>query len=180
MKTLYIERSTGDARDGAWVEKLDVDGVGRIVVGTGPGSFAGVRSALAFAKGFSIGSGCSVFGVPSPCASAARLLETERFVAVVGDARRGKIWVALFDGYMPAGDVFQVDAGHLASAVPEKYKVVTPDAGRIGEMLSSLFGPRYAGAAVTDAEGLEKFVAECPSVLDPAPLPLYLNPAVRP
>ena len=46
-KTLYLERSTGECRNGDWVEALDLEGVERIVVGTGPGSFAGIRSAIA-------------------------------------------------------------------------------------------------------------------------------------
>ena len=95
MKTLYIERSVGDGRRGDWVEELDVDGVDRIVVGTGPGSFAGVRAALAFAQGYALGRPqCEVFGLPSACA-----LAGEGRLAVVGDARRGQFWVALFDGF---------------------------------------------------------------------------------
>ena len=77
MKTLYIERSTGECRDGKWVETLDTDGVRRIVVGTGPGSFAGIRSALAFAQGFAIGTKCEVLGLPSPCALAADYFASE-------------------------------------------------------------------------------------------------------
>lgn len=72
MKTLYLERSTGSSRDGRWVETLDLDGVERIVVGTGPGSFAGIRAALAFAQGFALGRSCEVVGLPSPCAIAAQ------------------------------------------------------------------------------------------------------------
>ena len=70
MKTVYIEKSCGPARDGAWTAKLDLAGTERIVVGTGPGSFAGVRAAIAFATGYSVGSGCEVLGLPSPCAIA--------------------------------------------------------------------------------------------------------------
>ena len=57
MKTLYLERSTGDCRDGGWAEEINLDGVERIVVGLGPGSFAGIRSALAFAQGAALGCG---------------------------------------------------------------------------------------------------------------------------
>ena len=73
MKTVFIERSVGEGRGGDWSESLDLDGVDRIVVGTGPGSFAGIRSALAFAQGFALGSKCEVMGLPSPCAVAAQL-----------------------------------------------------------------------------------------------------------
>ena len=55
MKTLYLERSTGECRNGDWVEKLELEDIERIVVGIGPGSFAGIRSALAFAQGYALG-----------------------------------------------------------------------------------------------------------------------------
>ena len=78
MKTLYIERSTGECRDGKWVEALDLDGAKRIVVGTGPGSFAGIRSALAFAQGYALGTKCEVLGLHSACACAAQVLQTKK------------------------------------------------------------------------------------------------------
>lgn len=179
MKTLYIERSVGSGRDGAWVNGLDLSGVERIVVGVGPGSFAGIRSALAFAKGFSIGSNCQVLGLPSPCAVAAKLLDEVCSLAVVGDARQGKIWVALFDGYELKGEVFQVDEKDIKNVVPEDCQVVTSDEARIGDKLKDLFGERYLGGFLPDAQGLEKFADKNPSLLSENPLPLYLNPAVR-
>lgn len=180
MKTIYIERSTGGGRDGGWSSGIDVDGVGRIVVGTGPGSFAGIRSALAFALGCVMGSGCEVLGLPSPCACAAQKLDDEGEIAVVGDSRRGKAWIALFSGYSMQGDVFQVDLPDIASAVPPQFKVISTDDGRIGEALRGAFGERYLGQVEPTAEGLEKFAEKCPSALVADPLPVYLNPAVRP
>ena len=183
MRTLYVERSTGECRDGDWTEKLDLDGVGRIVVGTGPGSFAGIRSALAFAQGYALATGCEVLGLPSACAVAAQTIEQhgDRAVrlAVVGDARQGKAWVALFEGYGLEGDVFQVDQRNLAEAVPSECVVVTPDAKRIDGLLRDVFGARYLGGVAPTGEGLRRFAEECPSVLRPEPLPIYLNPAVR-
>lgn len=179
MKTLYIERSAGNARDGSWVEELDVEGADRIVVGIGPGSFAGIRSALAFAQGFAIGSGCEVLGLPSACASAEPFLRNDRHIAVLGDARQGKIWIALFDGYSLSKEVFQVDAESLPSSVPEPFKIVSPDDSRIGSLLRGMFGPRYLGLSTPTAKSLEAFAVACPEILKSEPLPLYLNPAVR-
>ncbi len=174
MKTLYIERSTGECRDGKWVEGLDLDGVGRIVVGTGPGSFAGIRSALAFAQGYALATGCEVLGLPSACA-----LAGEGRVAVVGDARQGKAWVALFDGCRLDGDVFQVNQSELAAAIPADCGVVTPDAKRIDGLLRGVFGERYLGGRTPTGEGLRRFAEANPEALKPEPLPIYLNPAVR-
>ena len=175
MKTLYIERSTGECRDGKWVEALDLEGVERIVVGTGPGSFAGIRSALAFAQGFALGRPCEVLGLPSACA----LVEDEGPLAVVGDARRGKYWIALFDGFHLVCDVFQAEKDELGKRVPLSAKVVTPDAARIDALLKEVFAERYLGGRLPTAEGLRRFAEACPSVLKPEPLPIYLNPAVR-
>ncbi len=174
MKTLYIERSTGECRDGKWVESLDLEEVERIVVGTGPGSFAGIRSALAFAQGYALATHCEVLGLPSACA-----LAGEGRLAVVGDARQGKFWLALFDGMNLEKDVFQVNQDELPGAVPGDYRVVTPDAKRIDGLLRGLFGERYLGGRTPTGEGLRRFAEANPSVLKPEPLPIYLNPAVR-
>ena len=175
MKTLYIERSTGEVRSGEWVEKLDLADVSRIVVGTGPGSFAGIRSALAFAQGFALGRPCEVLGLPSACA----LAEPGTKLAVVGDARQGKIWIALLDGFALLRDVFQVDAADLKEAVPDGFSVVSPDARRLDAVLAEAFGARYLGGRLPTPEGLRRFAEANPSALKPEPLPIYLNPAVR-
>ena len=211
MKTIYIERSSGQGRDGDWVERLDLDGVERIVVGTGPGSFAGIRSAIAFAQGFALGRRCEVLGLPSPCAVAAKVFASMGTVpmqptgtvpmhsrgtvpmrlAVVGDARCGKIWIALFNGFSLEKDVFQVDKGEIGDVLNglpgEPYRIVTTDEPRIGSFLAETFGgqiaggqtPRYLGGQTPDAEGLRMFAEANPSILKPEPLPIYLNPAVR-
>ena len=191
MKTLYIERSTGDCRSGDWVEKLDfAEKPDRIVVGTGPGSFAGIRSALAFAQGYAIGSGCEVLGLPSACA----LAQADRRVAVIGDARREKLWVALFDGFNLVRDIFQINLSDLVGTVPngevgpvpenvgtvpDGWVVTTPDEARIGGLLKETFGERYIGGQSPTAEGLKAFAEANPSILKSEPLPIYLNPAVR-
>ena len=183
VKTLYIERSTGECRDGAWVEKLDLEGIGRIVVGTGPGSFAGIRSAIAFAQGFALGGKCEVLGLPSPCAVAAQVYAgtpgASFPLAVVGDARRGKFWIALFEGMKLVCPVFQVDRDLLELRVPMGAKVATPDPERIDALLKEVFVDRYVGGVKPTEAGLKAFAEANPSALAPEPLPIYLNPAVR-
>lgn len=204
MKTLYLERSTGSVRDGNWIASLELDGVERIVVGTGPGSFAGIRAALAFAQGFALGRPCEVLGLPSPCAIAAQL-GGKGPLAVIGDARRGKLWISLFDGFSLVRDIFQIDSDVsvgpvptisgsvptnegsvprdlsevLVGSVPTDCRVVTPDEARIGAMLKAAFGARYLGGQTPTAEGLRTFAEANPSLLTPEPRPIYLNPAVR-
>lgn len=187
MNTLCIERSSGGGKSGEWVSELDLSRrPDRIIVGTGPGSFAGVRSALAFAQGYAIGSGCEVLGLPSACA----LALPDRPTAVVGDARRGKAWIALFDGLKPLGDVFLADAGDVAGAVrdgfgrmlgrvPDNFVATSPDDARIGGLMREAFGDRYDGGRTPVSEGLLAFAEACPSALRSEPLPVYLTPAVR-
>jgi tRNA threonylcarbamoyl adenosine modification protein YeaZ len=67
----------------------------RIVVGLGPGSYAGVRIAIAAAIGLSVATGAELMGIPSVVA-----LEEGKYAAL-GDARRGGYYVILVsDGEM--------------------------------------------------------------------------------
>ncbi len=56
----------------------------RVVVGLGPGSYAGTRIALATAHGLAMASGAQLLGVPSFCGMETSAPE----YAVIGDARR--------------------------------------------------------------------------------------------
>ena len=213
MTLLAIDRSTGvqsfalakdgavfgmtvegpDARSADWPvrirEFLSGHGCGfsdldRIVVGTGPGSFAGIRGALAFAQGLSIGikagrstqeDGPVVYGLPS----AAALAQENGISAVVGDARRGLFWVVVYKGAETVSDFRLVRKDELVSAVPESASVATPDGDRIGEALQGLFGDRYVGGRSPAADRLARIALDCPDILVREPLPVYLSPAVR-
>ncbi len=174
MNSVYLERSSGVGHDSDWAEALNCQGVKRIVVGMGPGSFAGVRSALAFAQGYAVATKCEVKGLPSACA-----LAGEGKLAVIGDARRNMRWVALFEGYKLVKEIFEVAVDKLESAVPNDYQIKTVDEKRIGEELKNLFGERYQGGGTPSAEGLKRYAQKCPEALVDEPLPIYLNPAVR-
>ena len=70
----------------------------KIIVGLGPGSYAGVRIAIAAAIGLSVATGAELIGIPSISA----LAEGE-YVAI-GDARRGGYWIAnVRDGELAGG-----------------------------------------------------------------------------
>lgn len=62
----------------------------RIVVGLGPGSYAGTRIAIATAIGLQAASGAELVGLPSFCAMPVPELE----YSVIGDARRQSFWFA--------------------------------------------------------------------------------------
>ncbi len=80
---------------GAFFEKLkevtdEFDPADRIVVGTGPGSYAGVRIAIAAATGLAAATGAKLIGIPSICALPT---ETPAYF-VIGDARRQAFYYA--------------------------------------------------------------------------------------
>ena len=199
MKTLYIERSTGECRKGDWVEKLDLEGIERIVVGTGPGSFAGIRSALAFAQGYALGKpGMEVLGLSSACAIAADFYSHSQFpiphsqfpiphspspiphsLTVIGDARQGKLWIAEFEGCNLVREIYQIESSALQLQLHTSTVVISPDDKRIGSLLKETFGDRYLGERMPTAEGLRLFAEANPAILVKEPLPIYLNPAVR-
>ena len=162
-------------RDFLAANGLDFPDVGKIVVGRGPGSFSGIRAALAFAQGVAAATGCEVTGLPSTLA----LSRDHGRIAVVGDARRGRFWVVLHDGVATPCDFVLVDEQGLQGAVPEGYSVVTPDGARIEELLKSVFAHRYLGSLVPLASRLAEVVLESPGIDAPEPLPIYLQSAVR-
>ena len=156
----------------------------RIVVGMGPGSFAGIRGALAFAQGVAIGicakrsegvPGAVVYGLPSAIA----LARDGDMTAVVGDARRGLFWVVIYEGVCTVADLHLVSRDELFAAVPPKATVVTPDGARIGDMLEGMFGFRFAGSRAPSADRMAHLAIAHPDILVPEPLPIYLSPAVR-
>jgi tRNA threonylcarbamoyladenosine biosynthesis protein TsaB len=74
----------------------DIDRVGVVV---GPGTFAGVRVGVAFARGFAVGGAMRVAGVVGLRAIAKAVpTHNAQIVAPVIDARRGAVYLAAYDG----------------------------------------------------------------------------------
>jgi tRNA threonylcarbamoyladenosine biosynthesis protein TsaB len=86
-----------------------------IVVGLGPGSYAGVRIAIATAIGLRTAVGAKLVGLPSICA-----LEVEaRDYCVIGDARRQSFFFArVSDGGLIEGPIL-VTAAELKTMISE-------------------------------------------------------------
>jgi len=81
------------------LQGLDKQDIACVVSGRGPGSFTGVRIAIATAKGIAYGLGVPLYGVSTLDALAwgAYLAGVRGVIGVVADAMRGEVYPARFD-----------------------------------------------------------------------------------
>jgi len=84
---------------------LVIGDVGRIAVNIGPGSFTGIRIAVAAARGLGLALGVPVVGIDALRLIAASLDEPPRGPVLAAiDARRGEVYAALYD---PNGEILE-------------------------------------------------------------------------
>lgn len=79
--------------------KMEREEIQTIAVGLGPGSYTGIRAAIAIAEGWKIASGVSVTGVSSVAASVSMAQAEKVFgpVSVVVNAQREEFYCAAYD-----------------------------------------------------------------------------------
>ncbi|HET6202264.1 MAG TPA: tRNA (adenosine(37)-N6)-threonylcarbamoyltransferase complex dimerization subunit type 1 TsaB [Planctomycetota bacterium] len=80
------------ARVGARPGEIDL-----VLVGTGPGSYTGLRVGIAAAKTIAFARGCPILALPSVEAIAAETPPGETLVAVAVDAKRGEVFASLHE-----------------------------------------------------------------------------------
>jgi tRNA threonylcarbamoyl adenosine modification protein YeaZ len=125
-ETLVLEKSFQGSAELASLADATIKGIDQldeIVVGIGPGSYTGLRVAVATALGMKLALGCRTFGCPSV------LGYPEQNYLVVGDARRG----ALFLGEIRAGKLPELPrlvpraeiAGEIVRAVVKRIFVTS-------------------------------------------------------
>lgn len=165
-----------------------------IAVGLGPGSFSGIRIALATAFGFTLPDHKPVFGISSGAVIAADVMSElkAKTVAVIGDARRNQLWLARFSAsqqynaiYIPEAELEYclVNPDMLSSMVKNDDIVVTPEIERIGKLIKEKL-PQHHNllntARLPSASVLAKLVyAKIKIGLPSEPLkPLYMHPPV--
>ncbi len=151
----------------------DID---RFAVTTGPGSFTGIRVALAAAHGLALGTGKPIVGVTVFDVIAAQAAAARTFprLLVAIDSRRAEIFVQLFD----AAGIAQSEPAMLAPAA------VTGWIGRGPVTLAgdgaAMLAPHLPSAgnlelpSLVDPAVLARLAASCPAELPPAPF--YLRP----
>jgi tRNA threonylcarbamoyladenosine biosynthesis protein TsaB len=97
-----------------------------IAIGTGPGSFTGLRVGLSYAKGLKLATGCALVGIASLDSLAlAALTEASaspgQLVGAVLDARKGEVYAALYrataNGLEKLSDDLVVTLDNLVSRI---------------------------------------------------------------
>ncbi len=159
------------SRDSAPFAAID-----RFVCGLGPGSFTGVRATLAAFAGLALPKRKTVCGLTSALAYS----RDGEPIAVAGDARRGRFWTILFEGAKKVRDFALCPREELRAAVPDGFKVFSPDDARAGTVLAGEFGSCYLGGGAPSAARLAQIAETHAELLCANPLPVYLMPAVRP
>jgi tRNA threonylcarbamoyladenosine biosynthesis protein TsaB len=160
-----------------------------VAVGTGPGSFTGLRIGLAAAKGLAWAAGKPLVGVSSLDTLARAWTGDGRTVCPLIDARKGQLYAALYDrdgsGTLRRRHDFGVyDAEALALLITEE-TVFFGDGARVwGQALSDRLGrlyfrgpesldyPSAAYSARLGAELLAKGAVSNPALITP----LYVRP----
>ena len=168
-----------------------------LVVGTGPGSFSGIRAAIAALQGLALPRAIPLFGLPSAAGLADGYLRRtgQSCVAVVGDARRHRLWCAVYrrspDGALRlaatgappahAGDDFVLcELATLGGLVPPDARIVTPDGARLTAVLAELARARRLPieTLTPTAADLGALFLSSGTTAPRDPVPVYLHPAV--
>lgn len=179
-KRLVAERGHAQLLIPMLVELLDSAGltfadIDRFAVTTGPGSFTGIRVALAAAHGLALGTGKPIVGVTNfealaAAAAEASIAESRLLVAI--DSRRAELFVQLFDRTgtalsepaMLAPDAIRDWAG------PEQVAL----AGDAAAQLAGMFGGSAKNGAISvDPAVVARLAAG--RAAGPAPAPFYLR-----
>ena len=156
-----------------------IDHVSRIAVNVGPGSFTGIRIAVAAARGLGLALGIPVVGIDALHLIAASLDEpADGPILSAVDARRGEVYAAL---YGPKGDVleppFAADAETVLARIGDRASVLAGSGAAILAHQAAISGRRVPPVDVMTATD-PLALARLGSLADPAialPRPLYLR-----
>jgi len=173
---------------------MSVAEVDEFICVIGPGSFSGIRSALAALAGMALPGHKPVYGISSAAVLAAEYLQGDAaLVSVIGDARRSRLWCINFkldqsgfkidtgkDVTNTAADFKLIKPQDLAEEVSSGALVISPDWDRIGDQLTTTFPDEclIKKNVSPKVEVLVALLAKFPSVCTQDPLPVYLHPAV--
>lgn len=147
--------------------------IGGIVVGTGPGSYTGIRMAVAAAQGWHAATGVPLMGVSSvDClAAVAHSQGRQGRIDCIVDAQRGEFYLA---GYELGGEGWrEIEPLHLAAAAEVEQRLASG-----GCVLGPDAAKAFRGAVDTypNAIWLARMAAAKPVIIPPEQLqPIYLR-----
>jgi tRNA threonylcarbamoyladenosine biosynthesis protein TsaB len=178
------------------IEEVDISysDISLFAVGRGPGSFSGMRMSFAVAQALALPSKAEVRAVSSGAALALAVArEGAKQIAVVGDARRGQVWIGLFNvGQASSLSIHEesrstidrleacptlVEDWRLVPyeevSVPEATVVISPEAERLTEIFPTIGNARFphakevAALAQLGSEELEPLYMHPPVFIEP-------------
>ena len=169
--------------------------IDRYAVGLGPGSFAGLRMALTTARAMALPDSRKIYGLPSSELTARSLAARYALpsIAVVGDARRGRLWVARYTSLEPDRRVMDnpfhlTTWSELPALVEAMAAMATPHGPTLGARLKSvmpagmrLFDQDAIPSAAMAGHWAPRFGQEDQRGNPATALaPVYLHPAIQP
>ncbi len=174
-----MERGHAEALMPLVLEVLEAAGIGfaalgQVAVGVGPGSFTGIRIALAAARGIGLAAGLPVVGIDgfSAIASSTGPLPAGHILLVAIDSKREALFGRYYgDGMRPLGEPLVLPAAALLARRPPGALLIAGDAA---PLLPALPGARLLGeAGAADAAAIARLAAA--GRADLASRPLYLR-----
>ncbi len=174
----HQERLGGLIRDavaeaGGGTGAAGFDGIDRIGVTVGPGSFTGLRVGLAFAQGLGAALGLPVAGI-STLDGLAASIGGEGSTAALIDARRGQVYARFWRDGVPEGPAgaLSIEAARARAAeLGAGLRLVGSGAGLIAEAVADATVFDLAGPA---PEALARLAAAADPAASP-PRPVYLR-----
>ena len=153
-----IEKVLGQA-------KMEREEIEAIAVGLGPGSYTGVRAAIALAQGWQRARGIKTTGISSVAAIAeqARLEKLFGRVNIVVDAQRGEFYFAAYDLAQTSQTEIMplkiLSMAEVQSRVKDGEILIGPEAAKIFPNARTVF-PRAAAVAALAADRGDFLAAE--------------------
>lgn len=164
--------------------------IARWTVGTGPGSFTGIRLGIGFVKGVCLQTCAAYRGVPSSmalAAAAADVLKPGQTVAILNDARRGELILSPYrktdnDGLLRLADPRIVRAADVHPECGQFTRLVTVQADAVTPLLPASLQARLqcdahvAASRLLDIQNVEW--PRTPAEQEESCEPIYVRPAV--